>query len=63
MSAVCEFLKGLKKAELQTIHQFWLPGESVQAKAEELRTRVASALRKGVGIEERVARLSQSQRR
>lgn len=63
MSAVCEFLKGLKKAELQTIHQFWLPGESVQARAEELRTRVGSALRKGVGIEERVARLSQSQRR
>ncbi len=63
MSAVCEFLKGLKKAELQTIHQFWLPGESVQAKAEVLRTRVGSALRKGVGIEERVARLSQSQRR
>ena len=63
MSAVCEFLKGLKKAELQTIHQFWLPGESVQSRAEVLRARVAKALELGTGIEERVARLSQSQRR
>lgn len=63
MSAVSEILKGLKKAELQTIHQFWLPGESVRYKADELRERVAAALVKGSGIEERVARLSSSQRR
>ncbi len=63
MSLVCQYLKSLKKAELQTIHQFWLPGESVQSKAEDLRKRVSVALLKGTGIEERVARLSQSQRR
>ena len=63
MSAVSETLRGLKKAELQTIHQFWLPGESVQYRADELRQRVTAALVKGAGIEERVARLSNSQRR
>lgn len=63
MSAVSETLRGLKKAELQTIHQFWLPGESVQYKADELRERVTAALVKGSGVEERVARLSISQRR
>ncbi|MEC9476796.1 MAG: helicase-associated domain-containing protein [Planctomycetota bacterium] len=63
MSFVSEALRGLKKAELQTIHQFWLPGESVRYRADELRERVAAALVKGSGIEERVARLSNSQRR
>ena len=63
MSAVSETLRGLKKAELQTIHQFWLPGESVQYRADELRQRVTAALVKGAGSEERVARLSNSQRR
>ena len=63
MSAVSETLRGLKKAELQTIHQFWLPGESVQYRADELRKRVTAALVRGAGVEERVARLSNSQRR
>ena len=63
MSAVSDILRGLKKAELQTIHQFWLPGESVRYRADELRERVNAALVKGSGIEERVARLSTSQRR
>ncbi|MGE4618660.1 MAG: hypothetical protein AAEJ04_02500, partial [Planctomycetota bacterium] len=63
MSEVMDTLRGLKKAELQTIHQFWLPGESVQFKADELRERVTAALVEGNGVEERVARLSSSQRR
>jgi len=63
VSAVSETLRGLKKAELQTIHQFWLPGESVQYRADELRKRVTAALVRGAGVEERVARLSNSQRR
>lgn len=63
MSAVAKFLRGLKKAELQTIHQFWLPGESANSKVEELRYRVEKVFVSGEGVPEKVARLSQTQKR
>ena len=63
MSAVGKFLRGLKKAELQTIHQFWLPGESANSKVEELRYRVEKVFVSGEGVPEKVARLSQTQKR
>lgn len=62
MSTVADYLHRLRKAELQTIHQFWLPGESVQSSRQELQSRVIDALRRGSGIEERVARLTRVQR-
>ena len=62
MSTVPDYLHRLRKAELQTIHQFWLPGESVQSSRQELQVRVTDALQKGSGIEERVARLNRVQR-
>lgn len=62
MSSVEQFVHRLRKAELQTIHQFWRPGESVQSSRDELEQRVTDALRRGSGIEERVARLSRVQR-
>lgn len=62
MSAVDHFLNRLRKAELQTIHQFWLPGESVSSTRDELEGRVSQALISGAGIDERVARLSRTQR-
>ena len=62
MSGVDSFLNRLRKAELQTIHQFWLPGESVQSTRDELEGRVSQALISGTGIDERVARLSRTQR-
>lgn len=63
MSAVENFLRGLRKAELQTIHQFWLPGESVQVRVEDLRYRIEETLVSGEGIHERVERLSSTQKR
>ncbi len=62
MSTVEQFLHRLRKAEIQTIHQFWLPGESVQTSRQELQVRVIAALQRGCGIEERVARLNRVQR-
>lgn len=62
MSSVEQYVHRLRKAELQTIHQFWRPGESVQSSRDELEERVTDALRHGNGIEERVARLSRTQR-
>lgn len=62
MSSVQQYLHRLRKAELQTIHQFWLPGESVQGTRPELEERVVQALCQGVSIEERVARLNRVQR-
>jgi len=63
LSAVGKFLRGLKKAELQTIHQFWLPGESANSRVDELRKRVEQVFISGEGVSERVARLSQAQKR
>lgn len=63
MSAVGKFLRGLKKAELQTIHQFWLPGESANTRVEDLRQRVEKVFVSGEGVSEKVERLSQTQKR
>ena len=63
MSAVGKFLRGLKKAELQTIHQFWLPGESANSRVEDLRHRVERVFVSGEGVSEKVARLSHTQKR
>ena len=62
MSSVERFIHRLRKAELQTIHQFWLPGEPVHSSRQELVNRVSDALQRGSGIEERVARLNRVQR-
>ena len=63
MSAVGKFLRKLKKAELQTIHQFWLPGESANSRVEDLRKRVEQVFVSGEGVSEKVARLNQTQKR
>ncbi|MGA1202218.1 MAG: helicase-associated domain-containing protein [Planctomycetota bacterium] len=62
MSTVTEFLGRLRKAELQTIHQFWLPGEPVQTSRQELQVRVTDALCRGSGVEERIKRLNRVQK-
>ncbi|MFQ5655521.1 MAG: hypothetical protein ACE5GW_12425, partial [Planctomycetota bacterium] len=62
MKALRQFLRARRKAELQTIHQFWFPGESMLTTREELESRVADVLEGGIQVEERVARLSRTQR-
>ena len=60
-TGVRDFLRRRRKAELQTIHQFWYPGESRLAARGDLEKRVAQALSGGVQLQERVARLSRAQ--
>ncbi|MCA8958924.1 MAG: helicase-associated domain-containing protein [Planctomycetes bacterium] len=62
MTGVQDLLKRRRKAELQTIHQFWYPGESRLSTRAELERRVTQALTGGVGLSDRIARLSRAQR-
>lgn len=62
MSNVREFLRRRRKAELQTIHQFWYPGESRLSTRDDLEKRVAQALSGGLQLDERLARLSKPQK-
>ncbi|MEM7164022.1 MAG: helicase-associated domain-containing protein [Planctomycetota bacterium] len=62
MINVRSYLHGRRKAELQTIHQFWFPGESMLTVRGELETRIQEALSEGTRLEDGVARLSRVQR-
>ncbi len=62
MTGVKDLLRRRRKAELQTIHQFWYPGESRLSTRDELERRVQQALTGGVDLGDRVARLSRIQR-
>lgn len=62
MINVRSFLTGRRKAELQTIHQFWFPGESMLTVRGELENRIREALSEGTRLEDGVARLSRVQR-
>ncbi|MFN0060315.1 MAG: helicase-associated domain-containing protein [Planctomycetota bacterium] len=61
MRDVKEYLHRRRKAELQTIHQFWFPGESRLGSRDELEQRVSQALAGGIRLQERVARLTRAQ--
>ncbi|MGE3164584.1 MAG: helicase-associated domain-containing protein [Planctomycetota bacterium] len=62
MISVHAFLSDRRKAELQTIHQFWYPGESRLTERVDLERRIADALAGGVNAADCVARLNRSQR-
>ena len=62
MTGVKQFLRARRKAELQTIHQFWFPGEARITRREDLEKRVLHALVEGANLQERIARLTQTQR-
>ncbi|MEM7260654.1 MAG: helicase-associated domain-containing protein [Planctomycetota bacterium] len=62
VTCVQDVLKRRRKAELQTIHQFWYPGESRLNTRDELERRVAQALTGGVDLNDRIARLTKTQR-
>lgn len=61
MISVRDYLRRRRKAELQTIHQFWYPGESRLSTRDDLEKRVAQALTAGLQLDERLARLSKPQ--
>lgn len=62
MISLHSFLSDRRKAELQTIHQFWYPGESRLSERGDLERRIADALAGGVNAADCVARLNRSQR-
>lgn len=62
MTDLGNFLQDRRKAELQTMHQFWFPGESRLSVRSDLEERIADALVGGVNVAECVARLTRSQR-
>lgn len=62
MINVRTFLHDRRKAELQTIHQFWFPGESMLTTRGDLEARITEALVEGTHLQECVARLSRTQR-
>ena len=62
MKVVKDFLKSRRKAELQTIHQFWFPGEPTTGARDALEDRLAGVLVAGDQLQERLARLSRTQR-
>lgn len=61
MSTVRQFLKDRRKAELQGMHQFWFPGESMVTTRDELEANIAGVLTSGSKLREKLARLTRTQ--
>ena len=61
MSTVRQFLKDRRKAELQGMHQFWFPGESMVTTRDELERNIAGVLTSGAQLREKLARLTRTQ--
>ena len=62
MSLVQDILDNRRKSELQTMHQFWFPGEAMISARDELLERVTDALVQGSQLSDAVSRLSKTQR-